>query len=112
MPENDQDVTPADTGDNPELAELLAKGMSYGELNDTLAGISLSISGDMMLFGVGKTARNHLADAIARIQANEASVRGVSEEEVFVSPPETMLDPSSITIFAEACDAIEKAGRG
>jgi hypothetical protein len=111
MSEDGLDSMSAGTSDNPEIAEFIAKGMSYGDFFETLTGISLSISGDMMLFGVGKTARSHLADAVAQIQANEASVRGVSEEEVFVSPPETMLDPSSITIFVEACDAIDKATR-
>lgn len=111
MSEDSSNSTSAGTSDNPEIAEFIAKGMSYGEFNDTLTGISLSISGDLMLFGVGKKTRTFLEEAVARIRANEASVRGVSEEEVFNVPPETMLAASSVTIFAEACDAIDNASR-
>jgi hypothetical protein len=111
MSEDGLDSMSAGTSDNPEIAEFIAKGMSYGDFFETLTGISLSISGDMMLFGVGKDARTFLEEAFARIQANEASVRGASEEEVFKAPPETMLAASSVTIFAEACNAIDKATR-
>ncbi len=67
-----------------------------------MQGISLSLSGDMMLFGTGKSTRDFLVEVIDAMKANEAKIREITVEEVFESPPETLMDPSTIKIWVRA----------
>lgn len=85
-----------------EIDELYPKGLSFGDFNDQMQGISLSLSGDMMLFGTGKSTRDFLAEVIDAMKANEAKIREITVEEVFESPPETQMDPSTIKIWVRA----------
>lgn len=85
-----------------EIDELYPKGLSFGDFNDQMQGISLSLSGDMMLFGTGKSTRDFLVEVIDAMKANEAKIREITVEEVFESPPETLMDPSTIKIWVRA----------
>lgn len=85
-----------------EIDELYPKGLSFGDFNDQMQGISLSLRGDMMLFGTGKSTRDFLVEVIDAMKVNEAKIREITVEEVFKSPPETLMDPSTIKIWVRA----------
>lgn len=82
--------------------------LTLAEVNDTLQGISLSLSGDMMLFGTGKSTRDHLAEMVQKMKENEALVRGITVDEVFSqSSPDLTLHPETEKIWTEYLSALD-----
>lgn len=100
------------THDDSETAKFLSEGMSYGSFIDMTQGISCSLSADRMLFGLGKSERDRLAEVVKKLEANEAKIKGVSTQEVFSLPSETMMDPSTVKMFFDALNALDKKARG
>lgn len=87
--------------------------ISYAELGETLEGIDMSLAGDEMLFrgAKPKSARQFVRDLVKQVRENECAKRGISMDEQFNLPPDTMLDESSEKIWADGCVALDKAIR-
>ena len=94
-----------------EIEEHFPKGLSFGDFGNQMEGISLSLSADMMLFGTGKSAADFLKETVGKIKANEAKIRGVTEEEFLNSPSETQLDPTTVKIWVMACNTLDKVNQ-
>lgn len=96
---------------DPETAKILTEGLSYEGLEEHLIGISLSIRGDMILFGIRQNTLEFIKDTVNRIRENEARVRGIPVEDVAKLPGETMLDKSSLKIWIDDLTEIDRSKR-
>lgn len=85
--------------------------LTYGQVAETLTGISLSIAGDMMLFGTGKTASAHLEEMVTKMHESEARHRGIPAEDIFNnSPDEMFVSDEAEKIWHDYLSALDKSG--
>ncbi len=86
--------------------------MTYGDLGDMLEGISLSLSGDVMLGFGDETSQMSIMDflkkTVLKIRENEAREKGITLEDQFNLPPETLLHPESKKMLEDALNKLDE----